>query len=38
MAYQETLISCPPEDPIPEQRHTEEFYDHVELVKKKGRR
>jgi len=38
VAYDEAVIVCSPDDPIPVPEHSEEFYNHIELIKKKGRR
>lgn len=38
MSYQEKVVSVPPGNPPPGPGHTDEFYCHQEVVKKKGRR
>jgi hypothetical protein len=38
MSYDEKVISVPPGEDFPEPDHSDEFYCHKELIKKKGRK
>lgn len=38
MSYAEVIVSVAPGSPKPEQDHSEQFYCHLEVIKKKGRR